>query len=170
MAVNIPRMAWMNEFYESQNPTCTSPQISTTTLLSCAPASRPIIERSIPSLTPSFLHTGHVFYVTLWGAIEVYVSVICACLPRIYMLTSRLYRKRFPSESSHILRHLPDLSLPAHSPDASPAHRLSRLVASRSMSDRGSETEAGERRIGKKPIRGAYLLGKRERRDLVGVG
>ena len=35
-------------------------------------------------------------YVGLWAGLEIYVGVICACLPRISLLFSRLYRRSFP--------------------------------------------------------------------------
>lgn len=32
-------------------------------------------------------------HVVLFSALEAYISIICACLPRVYILITRLYRK-----------------------------------------------------------------------------
>ncbi|KAH8901318.1 hypothetical protein GQ53DRAFT_814783 [Thozetella sp. PMI_491] len=37
-------------------------------------------------------------YVSFWSATEAYVGVMCACMPRTYMLISRLYRHFFPAQ------------------------------------------------------------------------
>lgn len=54
--------------------------------------------------------TGHVFYATFWSACEVYASVICACLPRIYMLFTMWYRKRFPADPDRATHRIPELA------------------------------------------------------------
>jgi hypothetical protein len=48
----------------------------------------------------SHLNPGDFVDVSLWAALDVYVGVICACLPRIYNLIMRAHRSFFPKTST----------------------------------------------------------------------
>ncbi|SPO06884.1 uncharacterized protein DNG_09578 [Cephalotrichum gorgonifer] len=53
--------------------------------------------------------TWNLFYPILWGMCEGYATVICACMPRIYMLFSGIHRKRSSSSSMQRDPHLSEL-------------------------------------------------------------
>jgi hypothetical protein len=82
-----------------------------------------IIYLYLPILTPTPI--GHVFNATYWANIEAYTSVICACLPRVYSLFSKMYHQRFPSDAEHGRICPPQLAHLAATPRASVGRRSS---------------------------------------------
>jgi hypothetical protein len=71
----------------------------------------PHVRFQIPNIVFSYTGTnrtrkGDLYYSIFWGMCEGYATVICACLPRIYQLFSRICRKWSPSDLAEGDKHL----------------------------------------------------------------
>ncbi|KAH8893018.1 hypothetical protein GQ53DRAFT_122477 [Thozetella sp. PMI_491] len=65
---------------------------------------------SLMQYVSTFNPTYDWVYVSFWSATEAYVGVMCACMPRVYILVSRIYRHCIPAKQNSEVPKVPHLT------------------------------------------------------------